>query len=268
MPLIIAGLGIKFLSHLTKETEKIIQESDKVLYLANDILFPEWIGITNKNSESLDDLYFAKCNRSDSYHLITQKILAELEHYKNVCFIIYGNPNLLVQVTSLVTSAAENNGCEVYTLPAISSLDCLLADLNINPGAGGMQLFEATELLVYRKIIDVTSHVVIFQPAAIGQVGHTRNQKLREKTLELLSNYLCEFYDGNHQVIIYEASQYPNKKPKVINVLLKNISKAKISSKSTIYISPLKQGEMCQEMVEKIRSIFTNLNTTSKKSGV
>jgi len=265
MSLIIAGLGIKFLSHLTKETEKIIQEGDKILYLANDLFFPEWIEHFNKNTESLDQLYFSKSARCDSYNAIKDKILSELNNFQNVVFIIYGNPNFLVQVTSLVSRAAESNGHEFYILPAISSLDCLLADLNINPGDSGMQLFEATELIAYRKILDLTSHVVIFQAAAIGQSGHTRNKIATTKGLKILCDYLGEFYSCAQEIIFYEASQYPNKKPVIIRTILKNAYKVEISSKSTMYIPPSKKGEICQLTVRKIKSIFADFNASSEK---
>lgn len=268
MSLVIAGLGIKFLSHLTRETEKIIQNSDKVLYLANDRLFPEWILMSNKNSESLEGIYFSQSTRYDSYNAIKEKIISELKKYRNVSFIIYGNPNFLVQITALVEKAARSNGYPVYILPAISSLDCLLADLNINPGDGGMQLFEATELIVYRKMVDITSHVVIFQPAAIGQNGHIRNKDLAIKGVKILSDCLYKFYDGDKQVIFYEASQFPNKKPIIINLPLKDICRGKISSKTTIYLSPSEKGILDKELVKQIKLVFADLDTTSKKSSI
>lgn len=255
MALIIAGFGIKFLSHLTKETEKIIQESDKIFYLSNDDLFPEWIEKVNINAESLYSMYFSQSYRYDSYKLITDKILSELDNYKNVCFIIYGNPNFLVQITSLLCDSVKNNGHEVYILPAISSFDCLLADLCINPGDGGMQIFEAKELLVYKKFIDNLSHVVIFQPAAIIQDGHSRNKNLSIKGLKLLHEYLCEFYSENQPVIFYEASQFPGKSPKIIRTVLKNAAKEEITSKTTIYISPSMKGEICEEVANRIKLI-------------
>ena len=268
MALIIAGLGIKFLSHLTKETEKIIQESDKIFYLANDELFPEWIENCNKNTESLYSIYFSKSHRSDSYSLIKEKILSELDNYKNVSFIVYGNPNFLVQITSLVSDGARNNGHEVYVLPAISSFDCLLADLCINPGDGGMQLLEATELLAYRKFIDISSHIVIFQVAAIGQEGHSRDKESACNGLKILCDYLYEFYSGDQQIIFYEASQYPGKTSKIIRTVLKDAYREEISSKTTVYIPPSRKGEIYTEIVNKIKSIYADFDTPSKKSSI
>lgn len=254
MTLVIAGLGIKFLSHLTKETEKIICDSDKVLYLANDLLFPDWIAQTNKNSESLEPIYFSENNRHNAYLAIKDKILYELTQYKNVCFLIYGNPSFLVQVSNYVFNEAKKNGFPVHILPAISSLDCLLADLNINPGDGGMQLMEATELIVYRKFIDITAHVVIFQPSIIGQSGHSREEKEISRGLSILIQYLSDFYAQDTAIICYEASQYPKIASKIISTPLKQLMNTRISSRTSLYIPPTKKSEPCQLIIQKIKS--------------
>lgn len=266
MTLVIAGFGIKFLSHLTWETDKILKNSDKVFYLANDKMYPEWVKSINKNTESLHAIYFSKSMRIDAYYLIKEKILAGLNNYNNVCFVIYGNPVFLVQVTSLIANAARMEGHTVHVLPAISSFDCLLADLNINPGEGGMQLFEARELLVYKKFIDISAHIVIFQPAAIGQDGHSRDRHQILKGLALLSDYLLTFYDASQEVIFYEASQYPTIKEKLFKTHLNMISQIEVSSKMTMYIKPAKKMDMCMDTVNKIKSIFADFDTPSEKS--
>lgn len=266
MTLIIAGLGIKFISHLTRETEEIIKSSDKVFYLANDDFYPEWIQSCNSNTESLYSIYFSQSKRIDSYGLIKEKILQELEKYNNIAFIIYGNPNFLVQLTVMLVDTARSKGHRAYVLPAVSSLDCLLADLCINPGDHGMQLFEATALLAYKKIIDPTSHIIIFQPSAIGQSGHDRNQEKIIKGLGLLYDYLSKYYSSDKEIIFYEASQYPGGKSNIIKETIKNITKIEISSKTTIYLSPSNVGELDFEMVVSLRSISADFDAASKKS--
>ena len=267
MSLIIAGFGVKFLSHLTKETEVVLKKSDKVLYLSNDNLSPKWIQDINKNTESLESIYFSESQRSDAYNAIKEKILIELLTYKNVTFIIYGHPNFLVQITSTVADAAKKNGYPVYVLPGISSLDCLMADLCINPGDGGMQILEATELLIYKKFIDISAHVVILQAAAIGQQGHGRNKKIMALGLELLSIYLCNFYDSSHKIVFYEASQSPRSLQKTISTPLSHIENIELSPKTTIYIPPMKIKSVDSDMAKKIK-LISDFNTSAKKFSI
>jgi tetrapyrrole methylase family protein/MazG family protein len=255
MSLIIAGLGIKFLSHLTHETTKILEESDKVFYLTNEELYPEWISTINKNTESLNTLYFSHPMRHDGYMAIKDKLLAALSDYNNVAFVIYGHPNFLVQASSFAQAAAKTAGHTVFTLPAISSLDCLLADLCINPGEGGMQILEATELLIYSGMIDISAHVVIFQAATIGQSGHSRDQNTAAQGLKILCHYLLNSYDSKHLVVFYEAAQYPKQTPKIIQVTLQEADQTLITSKTTLYIPPFKKRTLNYKNVALIESI-------------
>lgn len=256
MSLIIAGLGVKFLSHLTMETEKVIQKSEKVLYLTNDDAYPKYLKTLNKNSESLNEIYFSVKNRERSYQKIKEKILQDLNTYKNVCVLVYGHPTFLVQSTQQVVKIAEENGYKVKILPGISSLDCLFADLRINPGDGGLQVLEATEMLAYKKIIDTSSHLIIFQIAAIGLKGHENNEECYKKRLSLLSQFLKNYYNHEYEIILYEASQYPNIPPKITQCRLSDLDKKNISALTTMYIPPLRKAEKNLEIIEKIKTIF------------
>lgn len=173
-----------------------------------------------------------------------------------------------MQITEFLVKRAKQVPFPVYILPAISSLDCMLADLCINPGTHGMQLLEATELLAYRKFVDNTSHVAIFQVGSIGQDGHSRDLKLMRKGLELLFDYLSNYYSLDQIVFFYEASQYPKKHKKVIETTLQDMKDEKISSLTTIYLPPAQPKEIDNEMVKKIKLLSTNFDTSSKKTSI
>ena len=53
-------------------------------------------------------------------------------------------------------------------LPAVSSFDCLISDLGIHLGEGCL-IFEATDLMIRQRRIDVASHLIILQVAARGE---------------------------------------------------------------------------------------------------
>jgi precorrin-6B methylase 1 len=73
--LIVVGSGIKSVAHLTEETKKIIQNSDKVLYLVNEEFLKQWIVRESKNAESLEPIYFNSTKRVDAYANITSEIV-------------------------------------------------------------------------------------------------------------------------------------------------------------------------------------------------
>src|SRR3990167_5151973 len=127
--LTVVGTGIKFLSQMTLEARTYIEKSDRVLYLVNDPALKQWITNTNKNSESLDGLYFNHCMRADSYSSITNYILEQLIDPIHLCVALYGHPTVFSKPALDAVVEANKQGYDTRILPGISSEDCLFADL-------------------------------------------------------------------------------------------------------------------------------------------
>src|SRR5438876_10133388 len=92
-------------------------------------------------------------------------------------------------------------------LPAVSALDCLVADLGIDPAATGLQSYEATDFLVHRRPPDEAATLVLWQIGVVGELGYATEP--RRENLALLVERLVETYPRDHEAIVYEASPYP-----------------------------------------------------------
>lgn len=233
--LTVVGTGIKFLSQITLESRTYIEKSDKVLYLVNNPALKQWIMNTNKNSESLDDIYFGHAMRIDAYRAITNYILEQL--LKNhLCVVLYGHPSVFSKPALDAVIKAKAQGYDAKILPGISAEGCLFADLLIDPGTCGCQSFESTDFLLHHRIFDPNSHLILWQPDVIGVQDH---QNLLDKVgITLLSEYLQKYYPSDHEVIVYEAAQYPGLQPSVIKTKLNELVSASLSSICTLYVKP------------------------------
>ncbi|MFK9297939.1 hypothetical protein ACJEJR_24330, partial [Escherichia coli] len=60
--------------------------------------------------------------------------------------------------------------------PGISAEDCLYADLGIDPGIVGCQHFEATQFMLYRRVIDTAGYLILWQVGAAGDQSMARFQ--------------------------------------------------------------------------------------------
>lgn len=234
--LTVVGTGIKFLSQMTLETKAYIEESDKVLYLVNDPVLKQWIIKTNKNTESLDPIYFAHAKRIDSYQAITDYILAQLSTGFHICVALYGHPAVFAKPALDAVIEAKKRGYNAKVLSGISAEDCLFADLLIDPGYCGSQSFEATDFLLYDRKFDVNSNLILWQPDVIGEQGHHITQG--NNGLALLQEHLLKYYSSEHQVVIYEAAQYPGLQPIIKRISLEFLSQAMLSPACTLYIKP------------------------------
>lgn len=254
--LVIVGTGIKFLSHLTSEAKAYIEQSDKVLYLVNDPAMKEWIQKTNPQSESLDPLYISHNLRHDCYQEITNYILKCLHQEQHVCVVFYGHPSVFSQPGLNAVLIAKQEGYYAKILPAISSEDCLFADLLIDPATCGCQSFETTDFLIYKRKFDPSCHLILWQ---IDIIGVLTNPQIHDNKngAEILLEYLKEFYNLDHEVVLYEAAQYPSFEPKIEKLLLKNLPETNLSRISTLYIPPAYQASCHKDVLEKLNMALT-----------
>lgn len=238
--LTVVGTGIKFLSHLTMEAKTYIQKSEKVLYLVNDPAFKNWIQENNRNSESLDKIYFSFDHRKLAYEAITQYILQVLKTGVHLCVVLYGHPTVFAQPALEAAQIAKRSGYETKILPAISAEACLYADLMIDPGSCGSQNYEASDFLHTKKPYHTESHLILWQVGMIGETGLTKpttNQKIKE-----LAEYLTQKYPKTHKVYIYEAAQYPTFPARIDQSALKDLPQNEFTTLSTLYIPTLVPG--------------------------
>ncbi|WP_392538023.1 SAM-dependent methyltransferase [Legionella sp. 227] len=249
--LIVIGSGIKSIAHLTEESLVLLRNCEKLLFLVNDKIMSNFLMKEHKNAESLDEIYFNYTNRQDSYKNLTDKIVSDYCLYSSVCVVLYGHPTFFADFALNAVIKIRQQGGTAYVLPAISSLDCLFADLLINPGQGGLCVYDATELLIYKKNIDVNSNLVLYQVSSLGM-----NDMNISKYLDVLKKYLMAYYPPEHELAVYTASQIPGKIFSNEVKKLKDLAMENISHISTIFIPPLKRGELNSDILELFNYII------------
>src|SRR3990167_5576738 len=242
--LIVTGSGIKSVAHITEETKKVIQGADKVLYLVHEDTLKEWILREAQEAESLEPIYFSSNKRVDAYHKITAYIISEYKKVACLCIVFYGHPTVFADSALQAVKQIKADGGDAVILPAISSMDCLFSDLEIDPGDQGSFSIDATELLIYEKPINTSTHVILWQCANLGT--HDLSQT---KKLPVLLDYLSRSYLNEHPICIYEASIYPSQKPRIDWTSMGNLLSTEINAGTTVYIPPVSRGELSRKYI-------------------
>ena len=217
----------------------------------NEPAIEEWIKEKAKSFESLLSFYTKHFRRIDCYREITQKIIGDLKSYKNICVILYGHPTVFAMPALAAAKLAVKEGLNVTILPGISAENCLFADLMIDPGSNGSQSYEATDFIIRDKIIDVTSHLILWQVGTIGEIGRPCKNN-NKKGINLLTNKLIELYSFSHKAIIYEAALYPHFKPRVELISIDGLREVELTSLSTLYIPPLREANINRVLLEEL----------------
>ena len=244
--LVIAGSGIKFLSHMTIEVQSIIKKSDFVAYLVNDPAMKKWLKDNSRDSLSLDKIYFNYSDRIDAYQAVCKKIVDIAKKNINSCFITYGHPLILSDISTLIIRDLEKNYSEIDidVIPGISCLDTLFCDLRVDPGLGGMQAYEATELIKKDYHLNNKSHLILWQIGIIGikKIINDDNELFenieRKESLYILKQKLLKLYSEEHPIVLYVGSMYPSIPFERLDITLSQLDVVNVPRLSTAYISP------------------------------
>jgi len=116
-----------------------------------------------------------------------------------VSLAVYGNPLVLSVPSTILLRLGSEFGLTVKALPAVSSLDCLQADLGVDLVASGVQMHEATDLLLYRRKLLPELATVLWQVGALETRLYTGDSPSLPAQLVRLRDWICDYYPPDHE---------------------------------------------------------------------
>jgi uncharacterized protein YabN with tetrapyrrole methylase and pyrophosphatase domain len=204
----------------------------------------------NPAAISLFDHYEAGVDRRRSYERMKETILGEVRAGRRVCAAFYGHPGVFVAPSHASVRQARAEGFPAHMLPGVSAEDCLFADLAIDPGMEGCQSFDATDFLLRRRQVDPSAALVLWQVSVLG-IRHYEPEPA-PRNLDVLVDYLLQWYEPDHRVTLYEASPYPLVEPSIRELALAELSGARPSPLATLYLPPSETRAEDAEMAARL----------------
>lgn len=205
----IVGLGIKNVDQVSKEGERAIRESNEVLYVDNGVATQAFLEERCPRVTSLFDTSYQEsgCRLGSYDHMAARVIEAALAH-PPVTFAMGGHPVVGAEAPYLIRSLAKMLDLTVEVQPGISSMDSMFAELMIDPCLNGLQMYEATDLLLRRHPLLPDVPAIIWQIGAVETRLHTTRRSMPNRFDRFLMHVL-QFYPPTHEVTAYFASQHP-----------------------------------------------------------
>ncbi|MCY4045182.1 MAG: SAM-dependent methyltransferase [Cellvibrionales bacterium] len=238
--LTIIGSGIEALSFSQQDRHQI-QSADYVFYCVADPATVVWLKTERPDAHDLYVFYDDTKSRYTTYMQMTEAMLHYVRKGKHVVGIYYGHPGIFVLSTHRAIEIAKREGHEAIMRSGVSALDCLCADLGVDPSTPGLQTYEASDMMLRDKQPDTSAHVVLWQVGLIGELGYRRLGYLNNN-FTLLIDYLKSFYSDTHEVVNYVASRYPGIPPTIERYTLNDLYHPEIQQKvtgiSTFYLPP------------------------------
>ncbi|HET8897489.1 MAG TPA: SAM-dependent methyltransferase [Rhodanobacteraceae bacterium] len=244
------GLGMTLGSHLTPLARSTIEQADVVFVAASDALVEQWVARLNTEVRSLQTRYRDGVSRMQTYHDMVATILAEVRRGRQVCAAFYGHPGVFCWPAHEALRQAREEGYAARMEPGISAADCLYADLGIDPGLRGCQHLEATQLLLYRRAIDVGGWVVLWQAGVVGDIELIQDVG-DAACRQLLCEVLAAHYPPGHPVIVYRAATLPVGGATVRRVRLQDLAAVELAVEDTLVLAP--GGELAPNLAIRSR---------------
>jgi hypothetical protein len=252
--LIIVGSGIQGIG-FTLEAQAYIKSADKVFYCVSNPPTQVWMHQIRPDAYDLYVLYDDIKPRFTTYMQMSEAMLYYVRKGQRVVGVYYGHPGVFVLSTHRAIAIAKREGYYAVMKPGISALDCLCADLGVDPAYPGMQTFEASELLLRKRTPDISCHLVLWQVGLIGEQGYRRKGFINDK-FPVLIDYLQQFYGEDFPVTHYVAARHPTFEPTIavhkLSEMLDPRVRATFTGISTFYMAPKEAAQTDIEMAARL----------------
>ena len=249
--LTVVGTGIQSGRDLSRVAIDSIQTAGKVFVAVTDPVTERWVQELNDDVESLAKFYSPRKRRVQAYDEMTDRIMSFVERGVDVCVVCYGHPGVCVYPTRKAIQRARALGVRTTMLPAVSFIDCLIADLDVDPAIDGLALYDATSFLMEKRSVDACSGLVLMQIAVTAEAGYPDNGAHGGRGLRALIAKLARTYGKRHEVVIYEASVHPLTRAVIRRLALEDVASARLPLAATLYVPPRGKPKADKEMLRR-----------------
>lgn len=236
------GAGIYSSLHLTIETIQAIKVCGTIYVLHDDINVLNKIKEINNNVIDCIEFYNSSTTkiRSDIYDSISDKIIENsLNTNEPIGFIVHGHPLFLVSASERLIEKAEKHSILVRTLAAVSSIDTLLVDLQIDFGYA-CQIYDSTFFCNNNINFEPKVPLILFQLSTLNNPNVVKGH-VSTSVLLPLYNKLIKHYHETHNIKIIHSASHLLEKSTILDLSLKDIisTDLNISNRPTMYIDGL-----------------------------
>lgn len=245
------GLGMMLGAHIGPRARATIEQADVVFGAVSDPLVELWLQQMHPDVRSLQPYYAEGKSRHDTYREMIDAMLAEVRAGRAVCGAFYGHPGVFARVPHKAIAQARAEGFEAHMEPGVSAEDCLYADLGIDPGDVGCQHYEASQFMFYRRRIDPSAYLVLWQVGVAGD-RTVRRFSTGPAYRHLLVERLAEDYPADHVVTLYEAATLPITVPRMEQLPLSQLVGVELHLQTTLVVPPAMPLQRDGNMMEKI----------------
>lgn len=260
--LVCVGPGMTLGAHMSPRCRSHIENADVVFTSCHPIM-ENWLATMNADTRSLQSLYAEGKDRRITYHEMVKLIMGEVRSGKSVVGAFYGHPGVFAQVPHAAIAQAREEGFTAHMEPGISAEDCLYADMGIDPGAFGSQHFEASQLMMFERVIDSSAYLFLWQIALAGDLSiaaRASSQEQRQVLVDMMTQHYG--YPPEHAVALYECPTLITDKTRIEWIPLHRLPDAELTLVTTLVVPPCKKLIKNSLVIDKLQKLQQQQGST------
>lgn len=248
------GIGITLGSHISPLARSHIESADVVFAGVSDGVVEMWLKKMHADVRSLQPFYAEGKSRRETYRQMVDAMMTEVRAGKRVCGVFYGHPGVFAWAPHRAIKVARAEGYRAHMEPGISSEDCLYADLGIDPGACGCQHFDTTQYMLYRRRVDPSAWLFLWQ---VGLAGDQTSKRFATGAAyrQVLLDVLARDYPPDHEVTIYRAVTLPFQSPRIEHLPLSALPGAELTMSDTLAVPPARAMQIDPEIHARLAAL-------------
>jgi Tetrapyrrole (Corrin/Porphyrin) Methylases len=254
----IAGLGLQTVTQITREVQDACRGSAEILYVDTGIATRTFLEtLCPRVTPLFDESYARDASRVSAYHHMAARVVEAALDHPPVTFALHGHPLVAALPPFLVLELAAALDLRVTILPGVSALDALLADLRLDPVVHGIQMYEATDVLLRRRPLQSDVPAILWQIGPIETCLHSQAVSLPGRFARLIA-HLRQFYPARHEVVAIHCSPHPIVPATILRFALEDMGghAAEIHGGFTLYVPPAgARAVLDRELVGKLYSV-------------
>jgi tetrapyrrole methylase family protein / MazG family protein len=266
--LYIVGLGIVSVRQVTREAEAAMRRSTEILYASDAIGIDSYLQeLCGKVTEVYVSTLREDEERLSKYNRIAAMVIEAALDHAPVSFAIAGHPLVFVYPTQQILAVADQLGLRVKVLPGISSFDCMIVDLQLDPGSLGVQMFETTGLLLQQRQLQPDVPCFLWQVGSVETRLFTRAKSVPGRFTRL-QNHLLKYYPAAHRVKVVYSSSHPLAMSTMLEFRIDemHLYAEHIHPGATLYIPPARLAEVKDHELAKLVDNLDHLKSITQQN--
>jgi uncharacterized protein YabN with tetrapyrrole methylase and pyrophosphatase domain len=205
--LFLLGSGIYSFFDITLYTQSILKKCKTVFYLHDLPSLDQYLEQITANPINLMPIYYLDGrDRTEVYEDIVAHVISQATQERPTALLLHGNPIVYSTISERLLEEASKHEIKIDLVPAVSCLDRIFVDLNLDIGERGLQVLEASRAIGRSMPIVKSIDLLMLQIGSINNSYATRNQNCPVDEALQLKQYLSNFYPADHLVYIVESA--------------------------------------------------------------